>query len=246
MVFRYFILIFLIQLFVFNTKLYAVETRAYKYLTTVGEKSEVVHWCIQKSNTVQMLYSTQDEISITETDQKLSTLQWTKKNERQKTEITVLRQDKEIVIQGIFNGSPIDRKVEIDDIPWYQATTWSLRNFVLSKEASKVFWTIRASSLKPYKVVATKIGEEPLEGLTGMNQTIKVELRIQGFLSHFWKSHYWFRKSDGVFLRFEGTKGLPGSPLAVVKYQGKMAPCSSNVAKLEQKNIDATSPTGDI
>lgn len=246
MVFIYFFLAVFLQFLIVNTNAVASDSEAYKYITTVGDSSEEVRWCIEKSNTIQMLYSTKNEVSITHTDQALATIQWKKKNSTQKTAINVQRRGDEIHIKGTFNGSPIDTKVAIDETPWYQATTWSLRNFVLSKDTSKVFWTIRATSLKPYKVVATKLGEETLEGKSGENQAIKVELRIQGLLSHFWKSHYWFRKSDGVFLRFEGVTGLPGSPLAIVRYQGKMPPCSANVASHGKHNNQALSNAGDI
>jgi hypothetical protein len=53
-----------------------------------------------------------------------------------------------------------------------------------------------------------------------------VELRLGGVLALFWKSSSWFRRSDGVFLRFEGPSGPPGAPAVVVGNRGPAAPSS--------------------
>ncbi len=223
----------------------ADEIESHTYLKTIGKKSEKVQWCVQKSETFEMLYSTKRETSLTKTDQKMSTILWSKINSAQKTNLSALRKEEEIHIKGVFKGEPVDKKVMIDKAPWYQATSWSLRNFILSEEQSKEFWMLRTTTLKPYKVLVKKIGEETMAD-AGQTQTIKAELRIQGFLSHFWKSNYWFRKSDGVFIRFEGASGPPGAPLAVVEYLNQTSLCKINIANLAKNSSQSISTTGDI
>ena len=41
-------------------------------------------------------------------------------------------------------------------------------------------------------------------------ETIKIEMRLTGWRSYFWKSDYWFKADDGLFLRFEGQSGPSG------------------------------------
>lgn len=246
MIFRFFFTSALLYVFLSNIHVVAAkETESHMYLKTIGKTSERVFWSVEKSDTFEMLYSTKHETSVTKTDAEMATTHWNKISSIQNTELSALRNMEEIHIKGIFKGEPVDRKVIIDHAPWYQATSWSLRNFILSEEQSREFWMLRTTTLKPYKVLVTKIGEETLAD-TEQTQTIKAELRIQGLLSHFWKSNYWFRKSDGVFLRFEGASGPPGSPLAVVEYLNQTSISIINIARFDINRNNLSPTRGDI
>ena len=106
-----------------------------------------------------------------------------------------------------------------------QATSWSLRAFVLSSLKEIRFWTVRTDTLTAHKITAVK-KKRMILNLNGANEeAVEVELRLGGLLSVFWKSNYWFRRTDGVFLRFEGPSGPPGAPDVIVEYQGPAPPC---------------------
>lgn len=48
-------------------------------------------------------------------------------------------------------------------------------------------------------------------------EAMRVRVSPWGLLSLFWSSLYWFRPSDGAFLRYEAVRGLPGTPKTVVE-----------------------------
>ena len=75
---------------------------------------------------------------------------------------------------------------------------------------------IRADALTPIRMQATKVGTDTvlLDGVP--TEAVKVRLAPDGLLAAFWHGHYWYRKTDGLFLKFEGRRGLPGSPMTVV------------------------------
>lgn len=66
--------------------------------------------------------------------------------------------------------------------------------------------------------------EEVVQLEKGAVPAVRIELRLTGMLAPFWKSRYWFRSKDGVFLRFEGPGGPPGTPEMVVEYQRPISP----------------------
>jgi hypothetical protein len=45
---------------------------------------------------------------------------------------------------------------------------------------------------------------------------LRIHLTLPGILAPFWKSDYWFALPEGVFFRFKGTSGPPGSPMIIV------------------------------
>lgn len=124
----------------------------------------------------------------------------------------------------------------IDDAPWYQATSWSLRALVLSSQMEVRFWTVRIDTLTVHKIKAVKKQQMILNLNGAKEEAEEVELRLEGLLALFWKSSYWFRRSDGVFLRFEGPSGPPGTPDVVVEYQGPAAPCKMSALELTIRN----------
>ena len=53
-------------------------------------------------------------------------------------------------------------------------------------------------------------------------EAMRVKVSPWGLLSLFWSSLYWYRSSDGTFVRFEGVRGLPGTPKTVVELIGEL------------------------
>lgn len=113
----------------------------------------------------------------------------------------------------------------IDDAPWFQAISLNLRRFVGSGESRIEFWTVRSDVLSAHKIVAEKQGLEEIAAAGQTHRARVVELRLSGALSGFWKSRYWFRANDSLFLQFEGPSGPPGSPLRLISYQGPAEAC---------------------
>lgn len=180
---------------------------------------------MDKAEPARLLYHSKDETHITQTDEFYATIQWEMEKKGEGTILHARRSPQAIIIRGQWKGHQISKELSVDDAPWYQATSWSLRAFVLSSREEIRFWTVRIDTLEVHKIKAVKKPRVVLN-LNGVNEeAVKVELRLTGLLAPFWKSSYWFRQSDGVFLRFEGRSGPPGAPVMAVEFRGPAAPC---------------------
>jgi hypothetical protein len=110
----------------------------------------------------------------------------------------------------------VNKTLEIDGTDWYQASSLSLRGLVASADREKEFWTIRSDTLTVHKLKAVKQGLETVEVNGAMKEAVRIELSLTGLLAPFWKSDYWFSVPEGIFLKFQGPGGPPGSPETTV------------------------------
>ena len=66
-------------------------------------------------------------------------------------------------------------------------------------------------------MIANKEGEEEIKIGNKKYHTVKIKVTLKGWLSMFWHSYYWFRKNDGVFVKFEGVRGGPFTPKTTIQ-----------------------------
>lgn len=191
------------------------------YIEKKGAETKDVLWSLSHNNTYQLTYKTVDETHITCTDDTFATLSWAMGSPTRKCSIHASRKYNTISIKGMLNGQAINKHIEIDDTPWFQATSLSLKGLINSGEKEIQFWTLRPETLKAYKLKAIKenselflIGNTPIEA-------VKIKLCLTGFLSPFWSSHYWFSTKDGSFLGFEGPADKSGLTRISVTYSGE-------------------------
>jgi hypothetical protein len=139
----------------------------------------------------------------------------------QSTSYLARREGDELVLQGTFKGFPLSRRIAINANPWFESMEWSLVDYALSGSTRPlVFWVVNPREARAYEMQA--IGESP-ENILDNGQSVpalRVRVRPAGFLAPFWSTLYWFRPSDGRFLRYEGVRGLPGTPMTVVELLG--------------------------
>ncbi len=128
----------------------------------------------------------------------------------QKTHITVSKQNDKILVRGNSEGKEIEKEYDLGDVPWQQSMSYSLGKFVQSGEEEIVFWIFRIDDLSMFKIRANKLDQEEIFIQKEKYKTCKVEIEPVGFFSIFWKGHYWFRSSDGLFVKFEGGGNIPG------------------------------------
>jgi SAM-dependent methyltransferase len=90
------------------------------------------------------------------------------------------RQGDELKISGVRYGEVYEETVELEERPWYQPLSYSLRNFLGSEAESMSFWTIRTDTVEATTLQVKKAGEEEItiNGKRIMAQ--KVELRAEG------------------------------------------------------------------
>lgn len=149
------------------------------------------------------------------------TLFWHFRQGRQ-TEIQVIRDGNLLRISGILQGKKIDTAESIDDRPWYQPLSFSLRSFLYSPAEKISFWMVRTDSLEVASMQAEKKGVEEVAVSGRQMRAQKVEIRREGLLSSFWHAAFWFREADQLFVRYQGIHGPPGTRETVVQLKKEL------------------------
>lgn len=155
---------------------------------------------------------------------KLGTEKWVLRDEKENHNFTARRVGDRIKISGTFQGEPIEKTVDIDERLWFNKLDHGLSNFITSDQQELSFWVLKLiSDLDPLKMEAKKVGTEPLTIDGKTYKTVKVKLTIDNFmLSKLWSAELWYRASDGLFLRYEGANGGPGTPLTIIELDSKI------------------------
>ena len=183
------------------------------YLEERGDEQHRFVWSLEDR---QLTSRSAAERHHSEFDGELATWLWRLENSSAGSEVEVERCGDELHFRGTWEGAPSCRSVSIDDAPWFQALSLSLR--VLLDDSERVrFWTVRPDTLDVMAMQARRIGEEPLATDAGEVAAVRVEVRAAGWRSMLWKGDYWFRAEDGVFLRFEAVNGPPGTARTTVR-----------------------------
>jgi len=193
-----------------------IDEEIHHYREITGTFSEEVCWHLIRSDTLILTYTSPTERHVTTTDPGYRTISWQVTDAADRTNFVAERQGDTIVIEGLFKGEPIHQILDIDNAPWYQATSLSLRGLIASDDPQRVFWTIRPDTLTPHKIKAAKKEIETVASEENPKKLQHIRLRATGMLAPFWKSDYWFALPGGIFQRFEGPSGPPGSPMTVV------------------------------
>lgn len=196
------------------TSSYALET--HRYLEHSGDESHYFDWILSGSKDCLELRAVASfEEHRTIMDKDLATRQWSLSNPKEKTALDARREGDYIVLKGLFKGDPLDKRLDIDEAPWFQSLSTSLRAFLESPDRSTVFWTLRPDKLTALKVRATKKGADLLDLGNRKVETQRIEVGLTGVGSLFARGNYWFRASDRLFLHYQGPR-LPGIPLTTI------------------------------
>lgn len=189
---------------------------AHLYTEANGTSVKQVEWQLKKDNLFVLTYSSSLERHVTTTGLDYDTRRWQVVLENEATNFTAERIGRTINVRGMFKGIPVDKRLKIDEAPWYQATSLSLRELIASKDAERSFWTIRLDTLTTHKIRAVKKGMEAIESGGVTKELFRIQLTLSGLLAPFWKSDYWFAMPEGIFSHFRGPSGPPGSPVIIV------------------------------
>ena len=189
----------------------------HRYRETTGEDSFIFIWERVSSDDIRIRTTSSREIHVNDCQESGETLAWYLKSET--CHVNAHRQYQSICLSGYFENEKINKCYTIGHDHWYQAPSWALRQFVLSKRKNVDFYMIRQDKLRPIKLMATKDDPGTLL-LNGQEvKAFRVRLTLTGFKKKLWHGQYWFRQSDGAFLQYKGVNGLPGTPETVIRLQ---------------------------
>ena len=106
-----------------------------------------------------------------------------------------------VIIKGTLDGNNVDKSIKINKLPLYVNPKVCLTGFVLSGEGFRNFWGFRNDDLTFHKMKAIKRGEGLIEINGESVEAIRVYWTVTGIGAVFFHRTYWFRKSDGLYLR---------------------------------------------
>lgn len=210
--------ILLVLLFPINVMAMQDIQIVHHYIEKKGSFTEKVEWSLSQKEGFCLTYKKATEIHVTKTDETLSTLSWTMDDYVRECSVIAKRKNNTIFLQGNLKGQPINKSIKVDDSPWFQASSLSLKNFAISNEKQIKFWTLRPKTFEAYKLKAEKSGVENLQFNDRTIKTVKIRLSLDGWLSPLWSSTYWFSARDGLFLYFEGKTNRLGTEKVTVTY----------------------------
>lgn len=212
--------LFLLALFAING-LYAQDY--YYHEVTAKQEADLVYKNVRNDkNEIQsfLIFS-----PITEQtheiylDKNFATTKWIN-TKPDKTIDTYTRDGEFIIAEVIRDKKTLLVKKNIDSDPWYASMEYGLGQFFRGGEQSVEFWNILPTNLETYKMKAEILTSEMIEVEGVLTQTLKVQVTINGIPFLLFHFLYWFRESDGLFVRFEGAKGIWGTPLTIMKFIG--------------------------
>lgn len=190
----------------------------YVYRETTGKTSINSEWTIKPSaEGYSVVAESVSEYHHVLCNQDHSTVSWEVRNPGSGMDLAVRRDENLLVVEGKFKGKEIKEELKIDDLPWYQFVEVSLSDFVRSEQEKTEFWIIQPNNLKHYKLVAIKQKTENITINDQEVEAVQVKVTVSGIASLFWSTQYWYRKSDGLYIRFEGVRGGPGTPKTIVE-----------------------------
>ena len=154
-----------------------------------------------------------------EVDTNMAALSWAFENLKENTKITASREGKKVFLRGQTKGKPIAKTFKINKLPWNQTFNIGLEGFVLSSKKSMIFWSIGTRGPGNMKITRFKVKKKRIETITIKDKEVEavyITISLTGLLSIFWTGKYWYRKSDGVFLRYKGKNG-PGTDVSIME-----------------------------
>jgi hypothetical protein len=132
---------------------------------------------------------------------------WNVSDPKRETEYMGERKGDTLSIKGRNRGKGIDKRMKIDGRPFFFHPALGLSEFARSGKKMLEFWTLRPDNLSEYKMKAENQGAETILVNGEQIATIRVKWGLTGVLSRFFNQTFWFRKSDGVFVKSKASRG---------------------------------------
>jgi hypothetical protein len=214
---HFFLVLFSLSLFFAIPPASSFPTETHRYFQRSGGDSHYFDWILVRQEETLLLRAVsprEEHRTLMEKD--TSTLVWSLTNAQEDTAVEARREGNRIELKGLFRGKPIVKQIVIDEAPWFQSLSISLRSFLEMSKESTEFWIVRPDKLNAHKLRATKKGMEMLDLGQQRFAAQKIEVRLIGVASLFGRGNYWFRANDRLLLLYRGPGGLPGVPSTTI------------------------------
>lgn len=111
-----------------------------------------------------------------------------------------------IALSGAFRGKPVDKKLTIDNHPWFQIVPLGMPSVVRDSAGRSRYWAISLRDPAMLKAVCfsiVSISDAPLPGAVAA-ACRRVRVKIESLPAGLWNGNYYMRASDNAFVHYEG------------------------------------------
>jgi len=187
---------------------------------TAGDRTVITarEWARDGGLTLQSTSSTGEQHTVL-VDDALRTVAWRYENATARTRVEAISAEDGLVrLTGEVEGSLVDATLRLSEAVWIQSIERSLQRLALSGSPGDRlrFSVVQPDNLSSRTLQAQIMRDETitLDGAEIEARRIRISLPGLGVL--IWRSDYWFRLSDGLFVRSDVTRGPPGTPPTIV------------------------------
>jgi hypothetical protein len=148
----------------------------------------------------------------------MATVAFSYGNTEQRTLYSATREGNALRLVGTVRGKPVSRLSRIDELPVYQSVERSLQGFAISGSSQTIyFWMVMPMDARVYRLMGRREGREIITVAGERVEAEKVKVSLTGIASFIWSSIYWYRPTEGTFLRSECVRGFIGTPKTVIE-----------------------------
>jgi hypothetical protein len=149
----------------------------------------------------------------------MTTLSFTYGNTSENTLYTARREGDAIHMAGTLRGKLFSRVASIDGGPLYECVERSLQGFAISGSTQALeFWMVLPMEAQAFRMVARREGREMVKVAGERVSAEKLKVSLPGIAAILWSSLYWYRPTDGTFLKSESVRGIGfGIPKSVLE-----------------------------
>jgi len=193
-------------------------SESHRYIEVTGAQRSWFAWRLEaREQVVEISAEGEDEVSHCRCDRSGAFSAW--RVDGPGRSLAAVREGRTIILTGTTQGKTVDLRIAIDDAPWFQALSYSLRSFVHADTQTIDFWILRPDDLTAVKMRAVRKDTERVALDGGMVEALRVRISPVGLIARLWHGDYWYRLSDGVLVLYRGVHGLPGTPRTEIRLQ---------------------------
>jgi hypothetical protein len=150
----------------------------------------------------------------------LTSVSWSFVGIKEKMNLSAEKTAQGIHVWGMLKDKKIDKIAKPGANPWWQETTLPLGKWALTGE--KTITPCSVSMMNGDLVVfeVTNKGDESVVVDGRTIACVHVRMGLTGVWAMLWHGDYWFRKTDGRMIKYQGS-GVPGYPPMSYEYLGE-------------------------
>jgi len=150
-------------------------------------------------------YTDQDEFLL---DKEHDLLRWTRACRETDTDFTAEREGDVLTVKGTLKGKDIETEIQLEGKAMHIYPNYTLSKFALSGEYKINFWTLRRDKMDKLPMQAINKGTGTVAVNGEKMEVSKVYYSITPKIRERYYNHnYYFRKSDGAFVKKEENEG---------------------------------------